>query len=712
MAIIQNLYTGNGSTVLFSFSFPYLEEDHIFVSLNGTLTTAFTFPNANTVQFNTAPAVGVAIRIFRETPLDQPEAVIFAGSAIRASDLNKNNNQLLYVAQESNFEAESATTTANTALVNSTTAISTANGAVSTANTASANASAAVSTANTASSNASAAVSTANTASSNASAAVITANTAAANASTALSTANSTASQFAVLDANVYDSSELNNGQLDNRYYTETELNAGQLDNRYYTETELNAGQLDNRYFTETEADARYYNVNTESIKSTDVWTNSDGFVATTAAIEARVITLVDEVGGFVPIATHTAFPTTNPDINNNAGTVVSIASVSGLTHSAGTSTNATTTGSTPVTITGIPGSLPSPATATGMLVVTTGTLNTYTFHRLTPEVNDVVNVANNATNITTVAGQISPTNNVGTVAGIAGNVTTVAGISGNVTTVAGNTANVNNVAGISGNVTTVAGISSNVTIVAGNTTNINAVAGNSTNINTVATNNSNVTAVGVNIANVIAVDGNSANINSVVANAADISTTAGSIANVNTTAGNIADVNTTATNIASVNSAAGSIANINTTAGNIANINNVANNIADVNTVGTNVANIITAAGYLNSFNALYLGVLTADPSVDSLGNPVNIGDFYWNSVMEQTRIFNGVSWVSIGENSLLLTSTPNANFSVLYTASPGTNTITLGDLSSSGVFEDENAPTVRVALASGSGTYSFGNL
>jgi hypothetical protein len=190
MAIIQNLYTGNGSTVLFSFSFPYLDEDHIFVSLNGTLTTAFTFPNANTVQFNTAPAVGVAIRIFRETPLDQPEAVIFAGSAIRASDLNRNNNQLLYVAQESNFEAESATTTANTALVNSTTAISTANGAVSTANTASANASAAVSTANTASSNASAAVSTANTASTNASNAVTTANTASSNASAAVSTAN------------------------------------------------------------------------------------------------------------------------------------------------------------------------------------------------------------------------------------------------------------------------------------------------------------------------------------------------------------------------------------------------------------------------------------------------------------------------------------------------------------------------------------------
>jgi hypothetical protein len=169
MAIIQNLYTGNGSTVLFSFSFPYLEEDHIFVSLNGTLTTAFTFPNASTVQFNTAPAVGVAIRIFRETPLDQPEAVFAGGSTIRASDLNKNNNQLLYVAQESDFEAESATTTANTALSN-------ANTAISTANTAASNATTAISTANAATSTANTALSTANAASSTAAAAVVTAN--------------------------------------------------------------------------------------------------------------------------------------------------------------------------------------------------------------------------------------------------------------------------------------------------------------------------------------------------------------------------------------------------------------------------------------------------------------------------------------------------------------------------------------------------------
>lgn len=664
MAISEVLYTGNGSQVLFTLPFSYLEQTDVKVTVNGTPTTAFTFAFANTIQFNVAPANGAQIRIYRQTDDTQSAATFFPGSSIRASDLNANSTQLLYIAQEVVRESSNANTTAASAVTTANAAVSTANTAqansltaINTANTANSNSLAAVSTANTANSNASAAVSTANAASTAANNAVNTANLASADATTALNTANSTASQLTTFQGTVY---------------TKTQLDGGQLDNRYFTETELTNGALDGRYYTEAEADARFYNVNTESIKSTDPWTNSDGFVATTAAIEARVITLVDEVGGFVPIATHTAFPTSNPDINNNAGTVVSIANISGLTHSAGTSTNATTTSAAPVTITGIPASLPSPATATGMLVVTTGTLNTYTFHRLTPEVNDVVNVANNATNITTVAGQISPTNNVATVAGISGNVTTVAGISSSVTTVAG----------ISGNVTAVAGNSANITTVASNASSVNTVAGNTTNVNTVA--------------------GSIGNIN----------TTAGSIANVNAVGGSIANVNTTATNIASVNTTATNVASINTVASNISNVNAVGGSIGNVNNVSNNLAAIITAGGYLNAFQGLYLGALASDPSLDSLGNPINVGDFYYNTVAEQTRIYNGVAWVSIVDNSFVLTEPPNATFSALYTAPAGTNVINLGTLDSVGAFTDETTPDTRVALANGAGTYNLGNL
>jgi hypothetical protein len=194
MAVTQNTYTGNGSTVLYSFTFPYLETTDIKVSVNGTATTAYTLANATTIQFNTAPANGAAIRIYRETDDSGIQSTFFAGSAIRSQDLNDNFLQTLYLSQETVNEADSATATANTALTNSNTAVSTANTASSTANTAASNAASAVSTANTAASNASTALSTANSASTAASNAVTTANTAATNASAAVTTANTASS--------------------------------------------------------------------------------------------------------------------------------------------------------------------------------------------------------------------------------------------------------------------------------------------------------------------------------------------------------------------------------------------------------------------------------------------------------------------------------------------------------------------------------------
>jgi hypothetical protein len=100
MATTQNTFTGNGSTVLFSFTFPYLDESHIKVSLNGSNTTAYTLANATTIQMNTAPANGVAIRVYRETELVDLNSTFFSGSAIRAQDLNDNFLQSLYLTQE------------------------------------------------------------------------------------------------------------------------------------------------------------------------------------------------------------------------------------------------------------------------------------------------------------------------------------------------------------------------------------------------------------------------------------------------------------------------------------------------------------------------------------------------------------------------------------------------------------------------------------
>ena len=101
-AVTQNEFTGNGSTTTYSFTFPYLKTSDIKASLDGVVTTAFTLPNATTLQFNTAPGSGVKIRIFRETGIDDLTATFYAGSAIKSEDLNDNFTQNLFVTQEVN----------------------------------------------------------------------------------------------------------------------------------------------------------------------------------------------------------------------------------------------------------------------------------------------------------------------------------------------------------------------------------------------------------------------------------------------------------------------------------------------------------------------------------------------------------------------------------------------------------------------------------
>ncbi len=205
--------------------------------------------------------------------------------------------------------------------------------------------------------------------------------------------------------------------------------------------------------FTTSASDARYFRQDsTETIASGDAWSNSDTKVATTAAVSNRIIDLVDDVGGFVPIANETSFPNANPDVNNGAGTIVSITALStGITsNSSGVITIANgTVGNSTVTLNGC-GNTVTFASGFGLLVETTTTLNTYTFVRLVPKASEVSIVAANATNISsaganttninTVAGQISPTNNIATLAGISGlSALASAESSGHVTNVSNN---------------------------------------------------------------------------------------------------------------------------------------------------------------------------------------------------------------------------------------------------------------------------------
>lgn len=188
MATTSNSYTGNGSTTNYSITFEYLKQDDVKASLDGTATTAFTFANATTLSFNSAPASGAAIRIFRDTDIDSLKATFFPGSAIKAEDLNDNFTQNNFATQETDNAVIDANTTAESAVTTANSAVTTANAADTKATTALDNSRESDGSGgfNSAIDIANAASTTATTASTNASNAVTTANTASTNATTAL----------------------------------------------------------------------------------------------------------------------------------------------------------------------------------------------------------------------------------------------------------------------------------------------------------------------------------------------------------------------------------------------------------------------------------------------------------------------------------------------------------------------------------------------
>ena len=102
MAVTFNDFTGDGSTTDYSFTFEYLERDEVKVLINSALlaSTQYTFANATTLSFTTAPASGATIRIYRDTDVNTLKATFFPGSAVKAEDLNNNFTQSNFIVQE------------------------------------------------------------------------------------------------------------------------------------------------------------------------------------------------------------------------------------------------------------------------------------------------------------------------------------------------------------------------------------------------------------------------------------------------------------------------------------------------------------------------------------------------------------------------------------------------------------------------------------
>ena len=166
MAFAVDTYTGNGSTTTFSVTFPYIEQAHVIVTVDGvtkTLTTDYTFPTSSTITFTSAPAASTIIKFTRSSNrtarlVDYQDGIDTTEDALSKNALNlfdAGNNRIINVAdptsaQDASTKAyvDSILTTNNTAVANATTQ---ANNAAASASTAAGHVSTALGHANTAS---------------------------------------------------------------------------------------------------------------------------------------------------------------------------------------------------------------------------------------------------------------------------------------------------------------------------------------------------------------------------------------------------------------------------------------------------------------------------------------------------------------------------------------------------------------------------------
>ena len=106
MATTETTTNGNGTAGPFPYYFPALAAENIYVSVDGAAKTAgvdytLDFVNKQITFLNTPyPTAAEVIRIYRDTDDAALSAEFYSGAAIRATDLNNNFNQALYIAQE------------------------------------------------------------------------------------------------------------------------------------------------------------------------------------------------------------------------------------------------------------------------------------------------------------------------------------------------------------------------------------------------------------------------------------------------------------------------------------------------------------------------------------------------------------------------------------------------------------------------------------
>ena len=688
-------HTGNGSTNAFSISFSFLADNEIDVTVAGvtkTLGTHYTI-SGSTITFTSGntPANGAAIKFQRDTDISAKKVDFSDGSVLTEADLDANSDQIIFAQQEITDKLagieEGATADQTDAEIRTAVENASDSNVFTDADHTKLNNIEANATQDQTASEIRALVESASDSN------VFTdADHSKLNGIESGATSDQTAAEIRTLvesasDSNVFtdsDHTKLNNAVT----LTDTQT----LTNKTLTTPVINdlsgsavvtsgTSTSDNKVYSAKRAGEIFYGKDTvEEIQSGETWSSADNKVATTAAIDARIIDLIDDVGGFDIIANEQSFPNTNPQGTTGQAAVISIKAVTTNLVPSGTTVtiaNGNLANNQNITITGVTSTIPS---GFGVLVESTSTTHTYSFHRLVPKATEVTTVASKATEIGRLgtADAVADMAILGTADVVADmNTLGTADVVSDMNTLA-TTDVVNDM-----NTLAVSSVLNNMDTVVTNLSNVNNVGTNIAKVNSVAavvggTQTFTVTVQNVSGSNYFFIDGQQAPTLTLARgftytfdvsdssnsghplrfkDGSGNSYTTGVTANGTQGQSGATVVIAVAANAPSslryyctvhgngmgntitvtddnIGTVAGSIANVNTTAGSISNVNTVGNSISNVNTVASNISSV-------NSFfNTYRIGSSNPTSSLD-------VGDLFFNTSTNSLKVYTGSAWV-----------------------------------------------------------------